>query len=126
MMTSKTKPENAGTLAVVRIRGSVKVNVNTKHTLNLMKLKSTNHCVLIPNTPWNQGTLKSVKNFVTWGEIDNETEKMLIKKRGKGKEIKPFRLSPPSKGHKPIKYLYPKGACGYRGGKINELLKRMI
>jgi large subunit ribosomal protein L30 len=37
-----------------------------------------------------------------------------------------FRLSPPSKGFKSVKEHYPKGDLGYRGKKINELLRRMI
>ena len=45
----------------------------------------------------------------------------------KGSGLKPlFRLNPPSKGFKATRLGYPKGDLGYRGGKINELLKRMI
>jgi len=41
--------------------------------------------------------------------------------------LKPvFRLNPPSKGYKSVRRFYPKGDLGYRGEKINELLKRMI
>lgn len=37
-----------------------------------------------------------------------------------------FRLSPPRKGFKSIKTHFPKGALGYRGEKINELISRMV
>ena len=37
-----------------------------------------------------------------------------------------FRLNPPSKGYKSVRKFFPKGDLGYRGEKINELLKRMI
>lgn len=37
-----------------------------------------------------------------------------------------FRLRPPKRGYKSIKEHWPKGDLGYRGEKINELLKRMI
>ena len=41
--------------------------------------------------------------------------------------LKPvFRLHPPKKGYRHIKKPYPKGALGYRGDKINELLNRMV
>ncbi|MCX6775474.1 MAG: 50S ribosomal protein L30 [Candidatus Micrarchaeota archaeon] len=41
--------------------------------------------------------------------------------------LKPvFRLHPPRKGYRHIKKPYPQGALGYRGDKINELLKRMV
>lgn len=37
-----------------------------------------------------------------------------------------FRLHPPTKGYRHVKRPYPKGALGYRGEKINELLRRMV
>ena len=57
--------------------------------------------------------VKKVKDYVTWGEINEETLKELVKKRGefvkqnsdnyfefeKKKYKKFFRLSPPKKGY---------------------------
>lgn len=41
--------------------------------------------------------------------------------------LKPvFRLHPPSRGYRHVKKPYPRGALGYRGEKINELLRRMV
>ena len=37
-----------------------------------------------------------------------------------------FRLNPPSGGYRHTKQQYPKGALGYRGEKINELLHNMV
>ena len=37
-----------------------------------------------------------------------------------------FRMSPPKKGFEGIKQAFPKGALGYRGEKINDLLERMM
>ncbi|MCX8205606.1 MAG: 50S ribosomal protein L30 [Candidatus Micrarchaeota archaeon] len=39
---------------------------------------------------------------------------------------KVFRLNPPKGGYKIVKRPFPKGALGYRGDKINALLRRMI
>ncbi|MCX6767473.1 MAG: 50S ribosomal protein L30 [Candidatus Micrarchaeota archaeon] len=39
---------------------------------------------------------------------------------------KVFRLQPPKGGFDDTKRLYPAGACGYRGEKINELVMRML
>jgi len=54
----------------------------------------------------------------------------LIDKKINFKQLKkikqPFRLTPPSKGFRSTKLHYPKGDLGNRGGKINELLERMI
>ena len=37
-----------------------------------------------------------------------------------------FRLNPPSGGYRYTKKHYPKGALGYRGEKVNELLRSMM
>lgn len=39
---------------------------------------------------------------------------------------KVFRLQAPAKGYTTTKSLYPAGALGYRGDKINELIQKMI
>jgi large subunit ribosomal protein L30 len=139
--------------AVIRIRGSVNLKKDIKDTLAMLRLNRKMHCVLIKENDCMKGMLQKVRNWVTWGEIDDEALKKLIIKRGRKvgekklteqeteevfrklkenqkvpEEIKPvFRLTPPSKGFKEsIKQHYPKGELGYRGKEINELLKRMI
>ena len=139
--------------AVIRVRGLINIKPDIKKTLQLLRLTRANHSVLISKTPVTQGMLQRVKDYVTWGEIDNKTLEKMIEKRGrlagdkkldsenakgisgvignegtaKNTDMKPvFRLSPPSRGYKSTRKLYPKGALGYRGEKINELLNRMI
>ena len=144
--------QKAGKIAVVRIRGSIKVKNVIKDTFNLLRLYNKNYCVVLKNTPEIIGMIKKIKDYVTWGEIDNETYKLLIEKRGKeykgrekdskgkityskfilidGKKYKPFfALNPPRKGYgrKGIKIAFKVGgALGDRGEKINDLLKRML
>ncbi|MEM5778504.1 MAG: 50S ribosomal protein L30 [Candidatus Aenigmatarchaeota archaeon] len=139
--------------AVIRIRGLVGIKKDIKDTLAMLRLHRKMHCVLLKETDSIKGMLQKVKDYVTWGEIEDEILKQLIKKRARKignkrlseveveevfkkvkeiekipKEIKPiFRLTPPSKGFKKsIKQHYPKGELGYRGKAINELIKRMI
>jgi len=109
--------------AVVRLRGSVNMHKEIKDTLTMLNLRRVNHCVLVPDTPSYKGMLKRAENWVTWGEISKDVEKQLKKKRGEGRV---FRLSPPTHGLKSTKVHFPKGDLGYRGDKINRLLKRMI
>jgi large subunit ribosomal protein L30 len=140
--------------AVVRIRGSVNLRKEIKDTLRMLRLTRVNHCVLLRKDPKIEGMIKKVKDFITWGEINDKTLENLISKRGRlvgdkrpeEKEIKNilakvkkdksvkdiegfkpvFRMSPPRKGFEGIKQPFPKGALGYRGEKINELLERMM
>lgn len=140
--------------AVVMVRGVVGTNRKLKDTLRMLRLDRINHCVIVPKNQNYDGMLHKARNFITWGEIDRETLEKLVSKRGRfagdkrvtdlnyakelaqlmlsGKKVKDigikpvFRLSPPSKGYKSTKVLYPRGSLGYRGEKINELIKRMI
>jgi len=140
-------------LAVIRIRGGVNMNFKIKDTLTMLRLTRVNHCVVVVKDPKIEGMIKKVKDFVTWGEISEATLAKLVKERGRmegdeklneeeAKNVidafrkrKPFevegfklvfRMSPPRKGYGGIKTAYPKGALGYRGEKINELLERMM
>ena len=140
-------------IAVIRIRGGIGIRHDIKKTLNFLRLYKQNYCVVVPKTQSYLGMINKVKDYVTWGEIDEETFNMLVEKRAEeykgretdrkgiisykrkfivinGKKIKPFfRLNPPKKGFekKGIKKPFSVGgALGYRKEKINDLLKRMI
>lgn len=70
-------------IAVVRVRGSVRVRGDTKDTLRLMNLTRVNHCTLIDNGKEYLGMLQKAKDYITWGEIKPETMEKLLQKRGK-------------------------------------------
>ena len=140
MNEESKKPEkeekNVQKIAVVRIRGHNKKSKEKNDTLEMLKLYRKNYCVVLGTTPSIIGMVKKAEDCVTWGEIDDSTFKELKEKRGektkvKGKEQpKPFfRLSPPKGGfeRKGIKTPFALGgALGYRGEKINDLIKRML
>ena len=139
-------------LAAIRIRGLTEIRTKIEDTLKMLRLYKKNYCCVLPNNPIYAGMLKKAKDYVTWGEIDEQTFNMLIEKRGeefKGRETdskkkivyndfflvdnkkikKYFRLNPPRKGfeRKGIKHSFKEGgALGYRGEKINELIRRMV
>jgi len=76
--------------AVIRLRGWVKTSKEIEDTLNMLRLKRNNNCVIVPETPQYKGMLKKVKDYVTYGEIDKETLIELLKKRG---EVEGGRLT---------------------------------
>ena len=128
--------KNAGQrFVVVRVRGLVRVDGEIAKTLTLMGLHRKNYATIVEEK--DLGMIKKVKDFVTYGEIDSETEKLLISKRGEqkvdreGKTVAKrfFRLMPPRKGfgRRGIKTAFTRsGALGYRGAAINDLVTRMI
>ena len=69
--------------AVIRVRGTVNVDPDIKHTLKLLRLTKVNHCVLIEENNVMKGMLQVIKDYVTWGEIDNENLSKMIISRGK-------------------------------------------
>jgi large subunit ribosomal protein L30 len=147
----EVKSNQNGKLAVILVRGLVNVSKPIKDTLAMLKLTRKNNCVVIADNVINRGMIKKVKDYITWGEISEDTYKELVDKRGSeylgretdskkkysyktlennGKKLKTyFRLNPPRKGfgRKGIKMPFKLGGgLGYRGNKIDDLLKRMI
>lgn len=112
-------------IAVVLVRGMIGMSQGIRDTLKMLNLNRKNHCVVLENTPSACGMVGKVKDFVTWGEIDEETEKSL-QQRMSGKVA---RLQPPRRGfgRKGIKAPFSiGGALGYRGAKMKDLIQRMI
>ena len=69
-------------LAVIRVRGVRNVIPQIKKTLELMRLERPNHCVVIEDSPQNLGMLNVVKDYVTFGPINETTLEKLMAKRG--------------------------------------------
>ena len=139
-------------LAVVRVRGKINLRHGIAKTFKQLNLHNKNWCVVLKNTESNLGMVKKVKDYVTYGELSEDVLNKLIEKRGalykerehdskkkisykkyfvyKNKKYQRYlRLNPPKKGYgrKGVKVSFAmSGALGYRGEKINDLLKRMI
>ena len=73
-------------LAVIRIRGTVGIRKSIKDTFKMLRLEKKNTCIVIPETPQYLGMIKKVKDFVTWGNISEETLNDLVKKRARTKD----------------------------------------
>lgn len=120
-------------LALVLVRGFIRTKNNIVATLFNLRLRRKHACVVIEDTLSNRASAMKCKDYITFGEISGETHKLLLDKRGKkdseGKLKKFFSLSPPRGGfeRKGIKTPFNSGgALGYRGAKINDLIKKMI
>ncbi|MBS3085465.1 uL30 family ribosomal protein [Candidatus Pacearchaeota archaeon] len=137
-------------IAIIRIKGLVKIKEPLQKTLYNLRLRRKYVCVIISETKENMGMIKKISSFVAFGQVNKETLEKLIEKRGKlidknkkidakkaAEEIikgikcekvnlKPFfRLHPPRGGIK-SKVAFPKGVLGNHGEKINDLIMRML
>jgi len=118
---------NNAKIAVILVRGLVEVKQEVKDTLRMLNLQKKHACVILEDNPVNRGMLKKVENYITYGEVTEETIKELKEKRPSDKKF--HSLHPPIGGfeRKGIKKPYNlKGALGNRGEKINDLIKKMI
>jgi len=70
-------------LAVIRLRGAVKVRREINDTLKMLRLHHVNHATIIKNSPSYLGMLQKAKDYITWGEINAETLSLLLTKRGR-------------------------------------------
>jgi len=119
-------------IAVIRIRGLVRIKKEIEDTLTMLRLKKKNSCVILENNPSSLGMVKKVRDYVTYGEIDDETYKLIMDKQkiiGSKEGSCCLRLKPPKGGfeRKGIKVSFSAGgALGYRGDKINILIEKMV
>ncbi len=70
-------------IIIVRISGKQGLTEQIKSTFKLLRLYKKYNCVVVPNSPQYIGMIKKVKDFITWGEVDEKTLKQLLEKRGR-------------------------------------------
>lgn len=66
--------------AVIRIRG-VGFSRVIEDTLKMLRLKTPNNCVLLPNTHDYEGMIKKTKDAITYGEVEKEMLTAMLQKR---------------------------------------------
>jgi LSU ribosomal protein L30P len=89
-------------LAVIRIRGTTGIRPQAAKTAELLRLNRINHLVFVEDNETTRGMLQTVKDYVTWGEVDEETIEMILKYRAQ------------LKGHNPLSEEELKEISGYQ------------
>ena len=69
--------------AVIRVRGQPDVNYDIEYTMNLLGINKVNHCAIVPENAVTKGMLQKIKDYTTYGEINEETLAKLIRVRGR-------------------------------------------
>lgn len=133
--TTATSSVKGNKLALILIRGLKGMRKDIKVALYTLRLRKKHACVVIENRVSNRVAALKCKDYIAYGEIDDATLKMLLEKRGKkdpykkGHLKKFFSLHPPKGGfeRKGIKTPFKQGgALGYRGARINDLIRKML
>ena len=69
-------------LAIIQIRGTVSTHPDVRKTLELLRLKQKHACVVVDDNEVSRGMLQKVKDYTTYGIIDEAFFKQIIDKRG--------------------------------------------
>jgi large subunit ribosomal protein L30 len=104
-------------LVAVKIRGSIDANQNIQRTLETLGLTKKNKAVVLENTDSNKGMLRKAKDYITYGEVDEETAEKISEK---------VNLSPPSGGLKSTKRQYHQGGSLGQRDNMEKLLEKML
>lgn len=75
-------------LAVIKVRGSNKTAPGIKRAFQELRLTRNNHLVLVDESQI--GQIKKAKDYVTWGEIDEEHLLKLLQEKGRMMGNKPL------------------------------------
>ena len=120
-------------LAIIMLRGGINARTDILTTMDKLMLRQKLACTVFPYNKPNLVAMQKCKDYTTFGEISEETYKLLVEKRGQkdmnGKLKKYFRLHPPRGGFekKGIKLPYTLGgALGNRKDKMNDLIRKML
>lgn len=67
----------------IRIRGTVSASNEARETLRMLRLTNNNYAVLVDNRPSFIGMIRTVENYITFGEPSKESVVSLLEKRGR-------------------------------------------
>ena len=70
-------------IAAIRIRGTTGVKADVASTMKMLRLNRINHAVIFDENPSYKGMLQKAKDYITWGEIKEDTLAKVISKRGR-------------------------------------------
>ena len=114
-------------IAAIRISGCVGLREEINETFNRLRLRRKYSCIVFEPTKEKMGMIKKVKDHIAFGEIDDETYKLLVEKR-KTKIKDFFRLHPARGGIDSKKHFgeTKKAVLGNHKNKINDLIRRML
>lgn len=75
--------EDSPVILAIRVRGQVRVRPQIKYTLEKLKLGRLHHARILKMTPSVRGMINKAKDYLAWGEVDEDTIVRLLDKRGR-------------------------------------------
>lgn len=114
-------------IAAVRVRSDIDAREKVSRTLEDLGLEKNNQCVVYEDSDSIRGMMNLVKDYIAYGEVDEETVEKLEEKAGEDLESGDvISLSPPSKGYKDTKKNHGQGGSLGKRPDVDELVERMV
>ncbi len=70
-------------ILAIRVRGQTRVRPEIEDTLEKLLLLRLHNARILRMTPSLKGMIMRAKDYITWGEIDEEVTELLLTKRGR-------------------------------------------
>lgn len=114
-------------LAAIRVRGAIDTGDKVEKTIQTLNLEKRNQCIILNDEDSIKGMLNKAKDYITFGEVSEETVEKLEER--KGEEIEPndtISLSPPTGGFKSTKKQVGQGGALGERDNMNDLIQKMV
>lgn len=114
-------------IAAVKVRGDVDASRKVSETLEHLQLTRKNRLVVYEDTGSIRGMLNHAKDYIAFGELDEETVEQLEDRKGSDLESgDTFNLTPPTGGYRDTRKQAGQGGALGRRENIGELVGRMV
>ncbi|MCI4360997.1 MAG: 50S ribosomal protein L30 [Thermoplasmata archaeon] len=70
---------------IIRVRGTIHAKEDIRVTLKELHLNRPNHATVVPESADYKGMLSKVQGYVTWGEAEPETLRLLVEQRAESR-----------------------------------------
>lgn len=114
-------------IAAVKVRGSIDANDKARQTMDNLQLEKRNQLVVYEDEDSIRGMFSRAKDYITYGELEEETIEALEEKKGDEVESgDSFSMTPPSGGFKDTKKQVGQGGSLGKRENMDELVQNMI
>lgn len=114
-------------IAAVKVRGSIDARHKAKRTLEDLNMNKRNQCVVFEDSDSIRGMLNRAKDYITYGEISDETLEKLEERKGEELESgDTVNLTPPTGGFKNTKKQVGQGGSLGKRENLDELIQKMV
>ncbi|MFT4892705.1 MAG: ribosomal protein L30/L7E [Candidatus Nanohaloarchaea archaeon] len=114
-------------IAAVKVRGSIDARQKAKRTLEDLNMHKRNQCVVFEDTDSIRGMLNTAKDYITYGEISEETLEKLEERNGEELESgDTVNLAPPTGGFRDTKKQVGQGGSLGKRDNLDELVQKMV